>query len=244
MGEMTRRRLRIAGSVSLATALIVCGLLVAMAGASSSGPALVQRVSAHLPGVTSLKLTPTANITAGNRLVVLVGVWSSSNATASAVTDSAGNTYTELLHFKASDATEMSVWTAPITAGGGTRPAITVQPSGKADVGAAVSEYSGLSSAAGASVLDQSAQSSGTTIRAATVASGATAPASAGNELALGMYVDSGFGDSPTAGTGYTQRSNISGASDMDLLTEDQVLPSAGATPNATVSVRALARCG
>ena len=35
------------------------------------------------------------------------------------VTDSAGNSYTELLHFKASDKTEMSVWTAPITDGRG-----------------------------------------------------------------------------------------------------------------------------
>ena len=39
----------------------------------------------------------------------------------------------------------MSIWTAPITAGGGTRPAITVKPSSKADVGVVALEYAGVS---------------------------------------------------------------------------------------------------
>jgi len=236
---MTHKLLRITGGISVATVLIVCSFLVAMAGAASSAPAFVQQVSGHSPGVASLKLTPTSNITTGNRLVVLVGVWSSSGATASTVTDAAGNTYTELLHYKASDATEMSVWTAPITAGGGTKPAITVKPSSKADVGAAVSEYSGLSTAAGAAGVDQTAHATGTTGSAATVVSGATAPTANGNDLALGFYVDSGFGDSPTTGSGYTQRSNISKASDIDLLSEDQLLPNSGATPNASAGAGA-----
>ena len=139
----------------------------------------MQQVTAHASNVTSLTLTPSTNISTGNRLVVEVGVWSSSGATAASVTDSAGNTYVELLHFKASDETEMSVWTAPITAGGGTRPTITVKPTSKADVGAAVSEYSGLSTAADAAVVDQMAHASGTTSGAATVASGATPPTTA-----------------------------------------------------------------
>ena len=49
-------------------------------------------------------LTPPSPITAGNRLIVEVGVWSASAATALSVTDSAGNRYTELLQFKASAA--------------------------------------------------------------------------------------------------------------------------------------------
>ena len=53
------------------------------------------------------------------------------------------------------------------------------------------------------------------------------------------MYVDSGFGDTLTAGSGFTQRSNISRATNVDLLTEDQVLSSAGATPNATAGAGA-----
>jgi hypothetical protein len=222
-------------ATAVAAAVVAGGLLVMSAGAAGSAPAFVQQVTAHSGSVTSLALTPSANVTAGNRLVVQVAVWSSSNATAAHVTDSAGNTYTEVLHFTASDHTEMSVWTAPISAGGGTRPTVTVAPSAKADVGAIVSEYSGLSTAAGAAVIDGSSTASGTTGTAATVASGATPPTSAAGELAVGMYADSGFGDTLTAGAGWTQRSNVSKNGTIELLSEDQVLGAAGATPSATV---------
>ena len=50
----------------------------------------------------------------------------------------------------------MSIWTAPITAGGGTRPTITVKPSSKADVGVVALEYAGVSTVSDASVLDRS----------------------------------------------------------------------------------------
>ena len=66
-------------------------------------------------------------------------------ATASSVTDSAGNTYTKLKQFQASDGTELSVWSAPITAGGGTKPDDHRRAPARADVGVAVLEYSGLS---------------------------------------------------------------------------------------------------
>jgi hypothetical protein len=64
------------------------------------------------------------------------------------------------------------------------------------------------------------------------VSSGATSPTSTANELALGFYADSGFGDTLTAGTDFTVRTNVSKTSDMELLAEDQ-LPAQGATPNA-----------
>ncbi len=214
--------------------MIAGALLVMSAGATSSTPAFVQQVTGHTANVTSLALTPSTNITTGNRLVVEVGVWGGSNATAARVTDSAGNTYTEVLHFTASDQTEMSVWTAPITAGGGTRPTVTVTPTSKADVGAVVTEYSGLSTAAGSAAVDQVSHASGTTSGAATVASGATPPTSAAGELAVGMYADSGFGDTLTAGSGWTQRSNASKNSDIELLSEDQVLGASGGAPSAT----------
>ena len=110
--------------------------------------AFVQQVNKR--GVAaSLALQPTAAVTAGNRLIVQAGVWSFGKATASGVTDSAGNTYTKLTSVKASDDTELSVWSAPITAGGGTRPTVTVTTTASADIGASVLEYSGLSTAAG-----------------------------------------------------------------------------------------------
>jgi hypothetical protein len=202
-------------------------------GATHS-PTFVQSASAHRLNVSSAAITPTSNVTVGNRLIVETGVWNSSGATVAGVTDSAGNNYIELLHYKASDGTEQSVWTAPITAGGATRPTITVRPTSTADVGAAVLEYSGVSTVGDATVVDQMAHTSGTTGGAATVASGATPATTAGNELALGLYVDSGFGDALSSGTGYTSRVNVSNTPDMELLVEDQLLPSAGATPNAS----------
>jgi len=218
----------------------VFGLAAVAAGAAGSPtPAFVQAASAHSSSVTSLAVKPGANITTGNRLIVEVGVWSSGGASAASVTDSAGNTYTELLHFRASDETEMSVWSTPITAGGGTEPTITVKPSGKADVGAIVSEYSGLSTAPGTGAVDQMSTATGTTTGAGTVASGPTPATTSSGDIAIGMYADSGFGDTLTAGTGWSLRANVSDDSNIELLNEDQSLTTAGATPSATVGTGA-----
>jgi hypothetical protein len=176
---------------------------------------------------------PSSSVVSGDRLVVETGVWSSGGATAKSVTDSAGDQFVELLHYNASEGTEMSVWTAPVTAGGGTKPTITVTPTAKADVGVAALEYSGLSSVADATVVDRTTNATGTTSGAGSVASGATVATIAGNELALGFYTDSGFGDKLTPGSGYTARVNVSNTSDIELLAEDQGLPASGATPNA-----------
>jgi hypothetical protein len=171
-------------------------------------------------------------------MVVEVGVWNSSHATASSVTDSAGNSYSELTHFAASDGTEMSVWSAPITAGGGTRPTITAKASSSADIGVAAVEYAGLSTAAGSAALDVQAHSSGTTGAATTVSSGATPATTGSGELAIGFYVDSGFGDTLTPGSGYAGRVNVAPTSDMELLVEDQLVGQ-GATPAATAGTGA-----
>ena len=167
---------------------------------AAASAAFVQQVAAHSPGATSLLVTPSTAVTTGNRLVVLAGIWASGGPTAKTVTDSAGDTYTEVLHFKASDGTEMSVWTAPITAGG-SKPTITVTPTAKADIGVEALEYSGLSTAAGTAAVDQLAYTSGTTgASAATVQSGATPATTAANELALGFYAGLGIRGHPDPG--------------------------------------------
>ena len=102
-------------------------------------------------------------------------------------------------------------------------------------MGIAALEYSGMSNAADASVVDQQTHATGT---AASATSGATAATGAGNELALGFYVDSGWGVTLTSGAGYTSRTNVSPTGDMELLVEDQVVAQ-GATPNAAVGTRA-----
>jgi Domain of unknown function (DUF1929)/Fibronectin type III domain len=201
-------------------------------------PAFVQQVSAHQGSASAVAVTPASAVTGGNRLLVEVGAWKSGGATASSVTDSAGNTYTELTHFKASDGTELSVWSAPVTAGGGTRPTITAHVTAAGDVGVTALEYAGLSPAAGAAVLDVQAQATGTTTTAGSVASAATPATTSGNELAIGFYADSGFGDTLTAGPGYASRVNLAPTPDMELLAEDQVTGQ-GATPAAAVTTGA-----
>ncbi|MFZ2113389.1 MAG: fibronectin type III domain-containing protein [Solirubrobacteraceae bacterium] len=201
-------------------------------------PAFAQTTSAHSSSVTSLTATPTSNVTAGNTMVVEVGVWSEKSATTASVTDSAGNSYVELLHFTASDKTEMSIWAAPISAGGGTKPTITVKPSAKADVGVVALEYSGVAIAQGKTVLDRSAFSTGTTKTAGTVSPGATQPTTGAEDLTIGFYLDSGFGDKLVGGSGYTTRANISPEENVELLAQDAVVP-AGSTPNPTFSTGA-----
>src|ERR1051326_6020218 len=208
---------------------------------SASGVAVVQQVNNHVGGESSTSLGATlgANVTTGDRLIVVVGAWNNTSVNATSVTDSAGNTYTEVASKTASDLTQESVWTAPITAGGGTRPTVTAHTDNPADIGLAVMECAGLSSAAGSAAVDVSKTASGTTGGSgATVSSGATAATSAPNELAVGAYVDSGFDDTLTYGSGWTGRSSIAPAGDIELAAEDQVVGQ-GATPNASAGTGA-----
>ena len=182
-----------------------------------------------------MSLTPSSAVTAGNRMIVEVGVWNVAGATATSVTDSAGNHYVELAHATARDGTEQSIWSAPIAHGGGTRPVIKVTPSAAADIGAAAQEYANLSPADDTTVVDQSAHATGTTAGATTVRSGATPATSAANELAVGFYTDSGFGDTLTPGSGFTSRTNVSPTGDIEFLAEDAVVAQA-TQPNAGVN--------
>jgi hypothetical protein len=62
---------------------------------------------------------------------------------------------------------------------------------------------------------------------------GPTAAVGSGNELALGFYADSGFGDTVGAGSGFTARVNISKTSDIEVAAEDQLV-APGSTPSAS----------
>ncbi|HVK21541.1 MAG TPA: galactose oxidase-like domain-containing protein [Actinokineospora sp.] len=204
--------------------------------AQPTGPALVQKVTARVYA-TSKAVTLPNPIVAGNRIVVQVGIWSGAQSTASLVKDAAGNTYTKVLVFTASEHTEMSVWTAPITKGGGTKPAITVTATSAADIGINAVEYSGLSTAAGMAAVDVKSQATGTSSAVGVVNSGPT-PATTETGLALGFYVDSGFGKTLTAANGFTARSNVSPNSTMEFLLEDKVV-GVGEQPNAGVGTGA-----
>ena len=203
-----------------------------------AAPRFIQRVSGRSNSVASLQMTPASVISGGDRIVVMAGVWSPGQATISAVTDAAGNTYTKVTSVTASDQTELSIWSAPITAGDGTRPAITVTATGSADIGAAAIEYSGLSSASGAAAVDAFKTNTGTASSNGFVTSGPTTALSGDNGLAMGFYVDSGFGRTLTADPSYTERVNVSPTSDMEFVVED-ALPLRGDTPAARVSTGA-----
>ena len=232
------KALTIGVSAAALAGAAITALATTPAQASGAPPSFVQQVTAHHANVASTAVTTASPVAAGDRLVVEVAVWNSKSATASAVTDSAGNVYTELTRFTATDHTELSVWSAPVTAGGGAAATVTAKASSAADLGVAVLEYSGLASGADASIVDVQAHASGTTSAAATVASGASAATTAGNELALGFYADSGFRTSPAAGSGFVARASVTAASDMDLLVEDQAAAQ-GATPNAGIATGA-----
>jgi hypothetical protein len=210
------------------------------AGAVAAGgaaPAFVQQVSAHGSGKSTIAVTPGANVTAGDRLVVEVAIWKASGDSTASVSDAAGDPFVEATHFTASDGTEMSVWTAPVITGG-SKPAITAKPASAGDMAIIALEYSGLSTVADITAVDQVSHAIGATTSAATVNSTTTAPTTAANELAVGFYADSGFGDSLTGGTGYTVRADEAPAGDVEMLAEDQPV-SAGATPAASVQTGA-----
>ena len=200
--------------------------------ATPSTPTYVQAATAHTPGASVLSATTSSGVVAGARMIVTVGMWATSGPTAASVTDSAGDIYTEVTHFTASDKTDESIWTAPVTNGGGPL-TVSVTATSSADIGLGVLEYAGLSPAAGLAAVDQSSHATGKTSGAATVSSGATPATSGPNDLAVGSYVDSGFGDSLTAGSGFTSRANVSPTADIELLMEDAVVGQ-GATPAAT----------
>jgi hypothetical protein len=204
----------------------------------NAAPQFVQKVSGVSTSGPTLQLTPASAITIGNRIVVMAGVWSGGAATITGVTDDAGNTYTKVANVTASEDTELSVWTAPITAGGGTKPSITINASGSADIGGAALEYAGLSTAAGTAAVDAFKTATGTASASGFVTSGATAALTGDNELALGFYADSGFSRTLTADPSYNERVNVSPRSDIEFVAED-ALPQRGDTPSARVSTGA-----
>ena len=111
----TRRRSRWVLGTVLAVVVAMSGG-ARQASAATPPPTFVQQTSGRA-SAASLTLTPPQVVTTGDRLIVQVGIWSSANATARSVADSAGNTWTRLSSTVASDHTELSTWTAPVATG-------------------------------------------------------------------------------------------------------------------------------
>jgi hypothetical protein len=199
-------------------------------------PAFVQAATAHALNVGSLTVRPTTPVATGDRLLVEVLTWSNGSATSKSVADSAGNIYTLLTSVKASDKTQMAVYTTRVSAGGGTTPTVTATASATADIGVTLVEYSGLLGDPGTAVLDVLKTATGTSAVGATVTSGATPAATNSNEIAVAFFGDSGFGDTLATGAGWTSRSSLAPTNDAEMLVEDQSV-GAGSTPSGSVKI-------
>jgi len=224
-----------AGTPSAASAAVTPSTAAGHVGAS-----FVQQANMYGNYVTAAVTFPGA-VTAGNRIVVVVGSWND-GLSLSGVTDSAGNTYTQVADQIGADMTDLSVWTAVVTSGGGTALTVTATDPGPLVAMAAV-EYAGLSTAAGTAAVDQVAMATGGTSGPATVSSGPTGATTAANELAVGAYVSlQGFqataSPPATYGGGWTGRAEVEPNVVMVLDVEDQ-RAALGANPNATIGVGA-----
>src|SRR5689334_17972359 len=94
-GVHRRRPLRDLAHIVVAGTLILAlqAGIGDVARSASASPTFVQQASSRGPNRVTGTVTLPSNITTGNRLIVETGVWNYSSATISAVTDSAGNTY-------------------------------------------------------------------------------------------------------------------------------------------------------
>jgi hypothetical protein len=175
----------------------------------------------------------TANITAANSVVVVASV---NGTTTSSVTDTAGNAYVKLGAVTAG-VDEVSVWYAPITAGGGTKPTVTAHfAANSTDLGIAFAEYSGLSQLTGSSAVDTSSSAINTSTNAPT--SGTTGATTAANEAVIGFYGDFGNSLTVSGSGGSTVRTQLDNSA-SGIAIEDKDSGSSGGTQSSTFSLSA-----
>ena len=178
---------------------------------------------------TTATVTPTTNVTAGNRLIVEVGVWTASSATTAAVSDSAGTPTPKVTSVRGRQ-DEMSIWTAPITNGRRHQPPSTAH----ADLAGRprrrrASSTRGLSSAPGsARSTPRATPSQDWGARDARLRRHSGVDDA--RRLALGFYVDSGWSAGPVA-TRRLQVGRRVAQQHEDLLAEEQPLRPRGAMP-------------
>jgi hypothetical protein len=181
----------------------------------------------------------TANITTGNRIIVGISMFGSGGAVISSVTDSAGNTYAkDSPACVLADGSDISIWSAPITLGGGTKPTVTVHASLTSFVwGVQVHEYA-VSNATSA-YLDGTAVNNASAV-ASPATSGASSPAPhATGELAFGFFGDTNAQASITPSAGWTLRGTaILGSGLGECCSEDQTTV-AGTGSNASFAITA-----
>lgn len=153
-------------------------------------------VSANgVSGTNTNAVTPGSNITTGNLLIAGASSQAVGTFGAYSISDAAGNVWTEqVTHVWTGDSVRTSIFSCPITVGGGTKPTVTVSASADQwGISLCVAEFSGLSTASGSGCVDVTATNdSGGTVTEAP-ASGTTAATGAAHELSVCIYGDFGW---------------------------------------------------
>lgn len=146
-------------------------------------------------------LTLGNNVTAGNRLIAVLSAQAVGASAAFSVSDSAGNTWTEdVTHVFTTSIMRCSIWSAPITAGGGSKPTVTFSSATNIyGISATLLEVSGLSNVSGAGALDGTAGNDGGNTQSTSPTTGTTAATTAANELTVCGYGDYGWNTTITA---------------------------------------------
>ncbi len=158
-------------------------------------------------GVTSVTVASPGSVTAGHRILVVVGsTVGSGTAVINTPTDSQGNTYTQLL--ASPSGTELGqVYSAVAVRTGANTVTCTAPAATGLQLGASTIEFSGLSTAAGTGCLDVTATGSAT---GPTTPTGTTLATHAANQLALAAYTDWGEAATLAPPTGFTKDTNAS----------------------------------
>ena len=115
--------------------------------------AYVQSAVSAITTTSVATVVPASPITVGNRLIAVSYMAEGTTQGTIAVSDSAGNTWTqEITINEPTNNTDLYIHSAPITAGGGTTPTVSLTNAGGGNAAflqVAVLEYSGLSTIVG-----------------------------------------------------------------------------------------------
>lgn len=175
----------------------------------------------------------TANIKLGNRIFVIVNITTS---TVSTVTDTPGNTYQLALGpVTLSTNHKLYIYTAVITAGGGTKPTVTTATAGNCKFAIHLLEYAGLTTSTtdyldGTATLAQTATTT-------TISCGPTSAApGASNELCISAYGDNAKNCTVVPTGGWQQRgTTIQNTTVQGAVSDQNSVSGTGATGNWTI---------
>lgn len=171
-------------------------------------------------------------ITVGNTLVAVVSSDGNVSPEVTNVTDAKGNTFTKSLN-KVSTASEISIWTAPITTGGtGDTVTVTYNAANSNNSGVIIQEWN-----AGGSTLQLDKSASGTAT-SASLNSGTTAATTNANELVFGSFVWTGTTAATTTafGGGYSNGTSTLVANANLLIESKEVAATGTQVATATIS--------